>query len=217
MSRYILLIFLFLFLKGESQVSTPVQIISIDSPILKSVLEISIKLGIPKRNNLHKDSHIELYVDSDLMMFSAKYLMSYYKKSGEIVFEGTDSAYLTTPHIILSPLLYSVFYRKIDTIKTAIVKAESIIMHELAHYIQNTLSENYYMPKDLSKQEMEKYLGQPDELYASAVEAYYYYEQTDYQKLKKILKSGKNNIEIMKCLVSTRYNESYPWRNPICL
>ncbi len=218
MRNMLLCIFLFSFLESTAQMAYPIRKLSIDSPILKSVLRIADSLGLSKRDNLRKDSAIEIYVDSDLQMFSGKYLMSYYKKSGEIIGEGTDSAYLTTPHIVLSPLLYSVFYHQIDTAANIVVKSESIIVHELAHYIQSTkVNDDYYYPKNLSKEEMQKYLGHEDELYASAIEAYYFYEKTNKQFLDGLLKSSGIKSRIIKLLVTTKYNESYPWREPISL
>lgn len=218
MRNIVLLILPFLFFESDAQVSYPIQTISIDSPIVKTVIRIAGELGLPKRENLIKDSSLKLYVDSDLNMFSGKYFMSYDKKNGEIIGEGTDSSYLTTPHIVLSPLLYAVFYRLHDTTANMVVKAEAVIVHELAHYIHNTRGDDeYYAPKDFSKEEIEKYLGQPDELYPSSIEAYYYYEKTDKARLKKILNSGGGKLRVMKLLVSTKYNEYYPWRKPISL
>lgn len=188
--------------------------INIQHSIVKNTISIFNKLNIPIRTTLLEDSPIQIIQNDSIDMFNAAFhLGNYYK---DIINYGTDSAYLTNPYIVVSPILYKVLFEKKDTTKNGIINAYASIVHEISHYLFTAFKyKNYFSPQKTDRDEMEKYIGQQYELFAFSVESYYYYQRVDKKFLRRLIKSSTIQEYILKALAAFRYKERYPWRDPI--
>lgn len=168
-------------------------------------------LLIKKRMHLSWDDTLKKIIDTSLFVFNAKF--GTLKKEGVMSPPDLRLRYYLTPVIKVSPLMNLVITKSKDTTSFARLKAYSIVIHEMVHYLQETWDENYFSLKSMKEEKL--YISQPTELEAYAVTAYYFLNLYDQKKLTKIMSSKIVLQKKYEKLINTYYEIVYPWRSPV--
>lgn len=94
-----------------------------------------------------------------------------------------------TPIIFLSVEVDSILRERANKSRFAEVYASSIIVHELTHYLQKTLSKRY------GKLSFEELYRLPSEQEAYTVQAYYFIKHYSPNTIKKYVSGNKNSLQ----------------------
>ncbi|MEO6611200.1 MAG: hypothetical protein ABIT05_03675 [Chitinophagaceae bacterium] len=177
--------------------------------LVKETAGIMTSLGIKIRENMEKDDTLKLDVTTKKEFFNAEFISHLVATPNK----NSNQRYYILPIIMISPTLDSVLFNKVDTNAFTRLKAFETIVHEITHFLQITLEDNYFRPTDMK--DFNKYASQLSEIEAYAVGGYYFLKYYNKKKLKTILKSKTSNLEKMKSLFKTLYETLYPWRPKI--
>lgn len=166
------------------------------------------RLEIPVRKNYFKDDSLTKST------YPSKYITCSYGQSAIAPFSkskglDTNNRWYIKPNLLLSSILDSIFFKKIDTTYTVFIKAAASIAHELTHYFQNT----YISDKDLlllANKGNRAYFNLQNEKEAYAVDAYYFLYFTNRDLLKKLLKMKYTNEILFNELSIASDSLQYP-------
>jgi len=172
-------------------------------------------LHISKRVNLKKDSpSINVLIDSTVLPFNAFFGGLHKNERGVITPSGNHALrYYRYPAIRMNPLLHLIVSKKKDTTAFVRLKAISIFVHELVHYLQATWWVHNITVT--SYDQMESYISQPDEFEAYGAEAYFLLKYYNEKLLSSIMYSKNTQETKMKLLIKSYYSTVYPWRAKI--
>jgi len=138
-------------------------------------------LGFRVRKNLASDGYIQLIIDSTVQDATFTYIKS------EVV--NTDSErYYKKPLIRISPSLYDIIFKQKDVTNKMYLSSQSILIHEITHYLQVADEENYYYIFKDKNPDVKRYFNQPSEFEAYSVGDYFFLKQYDKKALKNIMK-----------------------------
>ena len=183
--------------------------------ITKFKLEASLimsKLGIKQRINFSMDDTLKLFIDTSLSVFNAKF--GTLKEKGVISPDDLRFRYYLTPVIKVSPLMNLVITKSRDTTSLARLKAYSIIIHEIVHYLQETWdNESYFVLQ--SKEDEKLYISQPSEKEAYAAGSYFYLKINHKMVLNKIMLSSVSVQKKFEMLINAYREKVYPWRGKL--
>lgn len=181
--------------------------------LLNETKEIMKELSIKQRTNLKMDDSLTVFINKNDFALNAAFGLANPKNGVMTPPDNIKLRFYKKPLIKISPILDSIVNHTKDTLKLIYLKAYSIIVHELAHYLQETWDEIYYSIDDLKNEK--EYILQPTEFEATTIGSYYFlkhFAPNELTEIKKINVPEKRKFEL---IINAYRRHVYPWRTPL--
>jgi len=168
-------------------IENSVQVAEIKKELLIDTKRIMALLSIGTRLNLYKDDPLLFVIDSSLNSFNTKFTSEWGLDSGAI---ALSLRWAKSPKIRVSTILKSVLLKETDTTSIVYLKAKTIILHELVHYLQKAPAVQNPYPTSLRDHQMA--MKNLREFEAYSVSSFYFLEHYDKNTLKEIMSTEEN-------------------------
>ena len=176
-------------------------------------------LKLPIRIPFSKEDSLKIVFDDAAINLTAQFHYSGIKCKVHNGILDTGSMTYIQPTIELSPSLYKIYNRIIDTSFKVSIKAEATIVHEFTHFLQASYADSatYVNPPDNFNDSfhLRRHYEQSTELQAYAVQSYYALSFINRKELKKIIRTKTDMNEKYRLLFNAYDHEFYPWRKPV--
>jgi hypothetical protein len=159
--------------------------------LLKETKKIMADLKIRVRDSLRKDGQLQIQVvDTDSMpQYKGATAIFARTKSWRVLDEHGDAVKYEHPIIYIVAFIDSLLHDKQKKSKFHEVYAKGVLVHELTHFLQKTVTKTYTARSQMSPQ---GYYSLQDEYEALTVHAYYFLKHFAPNVLKSI---PKENVE----------------------
>jgi hypothetical protein len=175
------------------------------SALLKDTYRIMSILNFRIRDNVKKDGYLQPCVN---VQRDNSFAAGFAYNPENLVGSKTDtSRYFRYSILHMSISLYSIISKQKDTTFESYEEAKSIVVHELAHYLQQTNNIPYIEATDNNRTE---YISQPSEFEAHSVGCYYFLEKYDRKELKRIVNLKMPVKEKCKLIINQYWRIIYP-------
>src|SRR6476619_3774867 len=156
--------------------------------LVLQTLDIMRDLQIPYRKGLERDSPFIKYQIQDSMGAT----IAFFWAEQTFFFNDTSKRfrYYKNPTLVISKQVDSMLRYSTDTTSVSYINAQSVMMHELTHYLQGWYDEPLTFPT--SKEQYYSYLKMLSEQQAFAVAAYYFTKKYSPPKFNDIISSTES-------------------------
>ncbi|MEO6453829.1 MAG: hypothetical protein ABIN97_07160 [Ginsengibacter sp.] len=173
--------------------------------LIKETKKAMADLNIGIRDNLEKDEPFLIIVDSSIKELNAKFTMEYGFDSGK---KDLASRWYKEPRIRISPIFYSILLKIRDTSNLIYLQTKSIIAHELTHYLQKSIMNDFAPYTALGDPDMEQ--KSLTEFEAYSIGCYYFLSKYNSGSLKKIMNSLVSPKEKMILIMNVATDIFFP-------
>ncbi|MDP3431386.1 MAG: hypothetical protein Q8T04_00255 [Bacteroidota bacterium] len=154
-------------------------------------------MNIEKRQNISRDGELRVVACDKLTGYNANFKIQSGSK-GILNQDNPDSMFYLDPYILTSNDLKSILTNESKDSKFEVLKAYSVIVHELTHYYQKGefayIHGNKYIKYNESNDK--EYVSQLSELDAHAVQSYFFVKNINPKGLEKIL--SHSSVQVIK-------------------